>query len=254
MVFVRGVGQAEYVSRMRGVIADRVLLVPVDVGKRSAMAMVANQLGEVVVDPFEFSMDRPGAADLLDRVAAAEELVDAVVVRFGVESAGHYHRTLVETLRVEGVEVVELHPTAVHRARGEMGQLRLKSDLRDLAAMVEVMARGAGRETRWEEISAAIDTMSSRVGNHGSGEDGRRRVGRVALLWKLNELSMRVTTRNLRFDPKNRLSCVNRSDGWGNVRAHCGRRPKRLPATTQASRNSGRSHRAISIRLGRTQL
>jgi transposase len=50
VVFVRGVGQAEYVSRMRGVAADRVLLIPVDVGKRSAMAMVANQLGEVVIE------------------------------------------------------------------------------------------------------------------------------------------------------------------------------------------------------------
>lgn len=148
MVFVRGADQAEYVSRMRGVPADRVLLVPVDVGKRSAMAMVANQLGEVVVDPFEFSMDRPGAVDLLDRVGGVEESADAVVVRFGVESAGHYHRTLVEMLRVEGIEVVELHPTAVNRARGEMGQLSLKSDLRDLAAMVEVMARGGGRESR----------------------------------------------------------------------------------------------------------
>jgi hypothetical protein len=51
VVFVRGVGQAEYVSRMMGVAADRVLLVPVDVGKRPGMAVVANQLGEVVVDP-----------------------------------------------------------------------------------------------------------------------------------------------------------------------------------------------------------
>ena len=161
MVFVRGVGQAEYVARMRGVAADRVLLIPVDVGKRSAMAMVANQLGEVVVDPFEFSMDRPGAVDLLDWVAGAEEAADAVVVRFGVESAGHYHRTLVETLRAEGVEVVELHPTAVHRARGEMGQLRLKSDLRDLAAMVEVMARGAGRESRWEDGPIAVQAVWS---------------------------------------------------------------------------------------------
>jgi transposase len=82
VVFVRGVGQAEYVSRMRGVATDQVLLVPVDVGKRSAMAIVANQLGEVVVDPFVFSMDRPGAVDLLDRVGAAEESADAVVVRF----------------------------------------------------------------------------------------------------------------------------------------------------------------------------
>ena len=51
MVFVRGAEQAEFVSRLRGVSSDRVLLVPVDVGKRSAMSMVANQLGEVIVDP-----------------------------------------------------------------------------------------------------------------------------------------------------------------------------------------------------------
>jgi hypothetical protein len=49
------------------------LLVPVDVGKRSAMSMVADQLGEVIVDPFEFLLDRPGVDLLLDRVADAEE-------------------------------------------------------------------------------------------------------------------------------------------------------------------------------------
>jgi len=145
------------------------------------MSIVANQLGEVVVDPFEFSMDRPGAAELLDRVAAAEEWADAVVVRFGVESAGHSHRTLVETLRVEGMEVVELHPTAVHRARGEIGQLRLKSDLRDLAAMVEVMGRGARRESRWEDGPMAVQAVWSahRRRKVGSGVHSGAVVGPV---------------------------------------------------------------------------
>jgi transposase len=161
VVFVRGVDQAEFVSRLRGVAGDRVLLVPVDVGKRSAMSLVANQLGEVIVDPFEFPLDGVGVDILLDQVADAEEMADAVVVRFGVEAAGHYHRTLTETLRVEGVEVVELHPGAVHKARGEMGQRRLKSDLRDLAAMVELLARGTGRASRWEDGPIAIQAVWS---------------------------------------------------------------------------------------------
>jgi predicted nuclease with RNAse H fold len=68
---------------------------------------------------------------------------------------------LTETLRVEGVEVVELHPGAVHKARGEMGQRRLKSDLRDLAAMVELLARGTGRASRWEDGPIAIQAVWS---------------------------------------------------------------------------------------------
>ena len=67
--------------------------------------------------------------------------------------------------------MVELRPTAVHRARREMGQLCLESDLRDLAAMVEVMARGAGRETRWEDGpnggSGGLVGASGRVGPFG---------------------------------------------------------------------------------------
>ena len=161
VVFVRGADQAEFVSRLRGVSGDRVLLVPVDVGKRSAMSMVANQLGEVIVDPFEFLLDRPGVDQLLDRVADAEETADPVMVRFGVEAAGHYHRTLTTVLQTEQVEVVELHPGAVHKARAEMGQRRLKSDLRDLAAMVELMARGTGRSSRWEDGPIAIQAVWS---------------------------------------------------------------------------------------------
>lgn len=161
VVFVRGTDQAEFVSRLRGVAGDQVLLVPVDVGKRSAMALVGNQLGEVVVDAFEFGLDREGLDVLLRRVAGAEEKAGAVVVRFGIEAAGHYHRSLTETLRGEAAEVVELHPGAVHRTRSEMGQRRLKSDVRDLAAMVELMARGAGRSSRWLDGPMATQAVWS---------------------------------------------------------------------------------------------
>ena len=64
------------------------MLVPVDVGKRSAMSMVANQLGEMLVDPFEFPLDRAGVDVLLDQVAGAEAKADAVTGQDASPSQG----------------------------------------------------------------------------------------------------------------------------------------------------------------------
>jgi transposase len=63
-----------------------------------------------------------------------------------VESAGHYHRSLVARLRAGGYEVVELNPAAVKESRAQQLLARLKSDARDLGAMAELMVRGAGRQ------------------------------------------------------------------------------------------------------------
>lgn len=109
------------------------------------MALVADHHGEVLRAPFEFRLDEPGVCELLAAIASASDEVGAVVCRVGVESAGHYHRTLVARLRSGGVEVVELNPAAVKESRAQQLLRRLKSDERDLGAMAELMIRGAGR-------------------------------------------------------------------------------------------------------------
>jgi transposase len=63
----------------------------------------------------------------------------------GIEAAGHYHRTLVSRLRGESLDVVELNPGAVKEARSQQLLRGLKSDVRDLGAMAELLVRGAGR-------------------------------------------------------------------------------------------------------------
>ena len=80
---------------------------------------------------------------------------DAVVCRVGVESAGHYHRTLVARLRSEGTEVVELNPAAVKQARAQQLLARLKSDERDLGAMAELLVRGGGRRSQVRDEAMA---------------------------------------------------------------------------------------------------
>jgi transposase len=82
----------------------------------------------------------------------------------GVESAGHYHRTLVSRLRAGAVEVVELNPAAVKQARSQQLLRRLKSDERDLGAMAELLIRGAGRlpQVRDEAMAAQAAWVAHR--------------------------------------------------------------------------------------------
>ena len=155
MRYVGGDLQQALMARVRGVDPQRCLVVPVDVGKWSAKALVADHHGEVVVDAFEFALDEPGVSALIAAVGGADASRCAVVCRVGVESAGHYHRTLVARLRAGGLDVVELNPAAVKQARAQQLLRRLKTDERDLGAMAELLIRGAGRPPRVRDEAMA---------------------------------------------------------------------------------------------------
>jgi len=142
--FVGGTAQADYVDRVRGRDPGRCLVVPVDVGKRSAVGLVANHHGEVIADPVEFDLTISGTNRLLEMVGRAERASSAQSIRVGVEAAGHYHQALCSELDRRGIDVVELNPRAVKLARGQVGAMRLKTDVRDCFAMVELLTRGQG--------------------------------------------------------------------------------------------------------------
>jgi transposase len=145
MSHVGGQLQALFMARIRGRDPQQCLVVPIDVGKSTASALVADHYGELVVEPFEFALTESGFGLLATVIARAEAGRQAEVVRVGVESAGHYHRTLVARLRTGGYEVVELNPRTVKESRSQQLLARLKSDARDLGAMAELMVRGSGR-------------------------------------------------------------------------------------------------------------
>jgi hypothetical protein len=64
MTFVNGEVQARFMARIRGVDPQRCLAIPVDVGKATAVALVADHYGEIIVAPFEFALTEAGFADL----------------------------------------------------------------------------------------------------------------------------------------------------------------------------------------------
>jgi transposase len=157
--FIGGELQAEFMQRLRGIDPGRCLVVPIDVGKSMAMSLVADHFGEVIAAPFEFDLTESGVAGLIKVIDEAERSRDAVVVRVGVEAAGHYHRTVVARLRKAGLEVVELNPGAVKQARAQQLLRALKTDARDLGAMAELLTRGAGRPP--EQRDQALSTQAA---------------------------------------------------------------------------------------------
>ena len=107
MTFVNGELQAQFMARIRGLDPQRCLVIPVDVGKAIAVALVADHYGEIVVAPFQFALTETGFVVLSAAMSRAQHERDALVFRVGVETAGHCHRTLYARLRAAGLEVVE---------------------------------------------------------------------------------------------------------------------------------------------------
>jgi transposase len=127
------------------------LAAPIDVGKRSAAALICDFWGEIVTAPFEFDLNQSGFTKLRAELARAEASRDVALIRVGVEQAGHYHDTLVARLQSEGLDVVVLSPSQVKDNRSQNLLRSVKTDTRDLAAIAELMIRGLGRRPELED-------------------------------------------------------------------------------------------------------
>ena len=80
----------------------RVLLVGVDVAKASWFVHGCDLHGSVVIDGTKVPADRAGLGQLSGLLDQARVRVDAQLVVFGVEAAGHYHQTLAAHLADRG--------------------------------------------------------------------------------------------------------------------------------------------------------
>lgn len=146
MVHVHGRDVAARVAGAGRIPATERLLVPVDVGKHEAMALVADATGERHVAPFTFTLDRPGLGELVSRVERVTADLHGGQVEVGVESAGHYHRPVTASgLLPDSWTLVELNPGHVTEQRRVLGKRGVKTDQIDLAAMFDLLVVGRGR-------------------------------------------------------------------------------------------------------------
>jgi transposase len=152
--------QAEPIRQASGLC--ELIAVPVDVGKSSAMALVADFTGQRLAKPFAFALDRNGLIDLVLKVEGALEGRPVRLVRVGVEAAGHYHRPLTRTGALPSSwEVVELNPAHVTAQRRVNGQRGIKTDQIDLTAIFDLIVAGRGYQTG--QVSEAMVELSAWV-------------------------------------------------------------------------------------------
>jgi integrase len=134
--FVGGPEQAEFMARVRGVEPGQVLLVPVDVGKSEAMAMVTDLRGEIVTPPFKFALTVSGVAALRARTSAAVEERAAVFCRVGA---------------VRLAEVSPMHLRSLQTELLRDGRVDGKGGLapRSVAACRRVLSQALKDAVRW---------------------------------------------------------------------------------------------------------
>jgi transposase len=175
--FVGGDGQEQYVGKTRGLDPGRCLVAGIDVGKYEALCLIADHRGEIVGEAVPFALTEPGVQLVEQHLQAAATERGALSLRIGVETAGHYHRLIVSRLAAAH-DVVELNPAHVKAVRSQQGQRRLKTDLRDAAAIVELVMSGRGRPPQQRQAALVEQSVWAAL--------RRRRVhARVALINQL---------------------------------------------------------------------
>jgi transposase len=128
---------------VHGGVVPPLVAVAVDVGKRSAALSVTDAARCRLLGPVEFTMTASGLREVTAK--AAQVMPAGVVVRVGVEAAGHYHLPLaVPSAWPAGWQVVELNPAHVSEQRRVAGRRRVKTDAIDLEAITELLLAGRG--------------------------------------------------------------------------------------------------------------
>jgi transposase len=140
MVHVHGAQVQQLVAQTRGVPPERLVAVPVDVGKLTAAALVCDFTGELLERQFEFAISRVGVAELMRRVQRVGRAGRWSWSGVGIEAAGHYHRPLTAAgVLPADWQLVELNPAQVTAQRRSNGRRGVKTDALDLAAICDLL-------------------------------------------------------------------------------------------------------------------
>lgn len=119
------------------------VVVAVDVGKNQVALSVTDDQRHRLLGPVDFAMTRTGLSATIARIQSV--LPAGVVVKVGIEAAGHYHQPLMMPASwPAGWELLELNPGHVTEQRRVQGRRRVKTDAVDLEAITELVLAGQG--------------------------------------------------------------------------------------------------------------
>lgn len=121
-------------ERVKRVGPEHFAIIPVDSGKPEARTRVADFYGNVLLEPFSFSISRAGldyACCLIRETLRKHQMTDWVCP---IETTGRYHRPVKQTFQKQDWETREVHPftSSLIRRSADLGT---KTDDVDLAAI-----------------------------------------------------------------------------------------------------------------------
>jgi len=139
-----------FTDEIRNLDLEKVLVVPIDGGKNSHKALVANYFGDILHDPFEFTNSVAGVKMFDNILESISSSIKAQKVIIGLESTGHYYENLYRRLIDLRYDVALVNTTSVYSQRS--GQLNwCKTDEIDLGAIGQVLIDNQATETRLPE-------------------------------------------------------------------------------------------------------
>jgi len=141
---IRGERGQAFADLLRGVSAEHLLCVSIDVSKYFHVAMVHNGLGEVVLRPFDVDIYQSGFERLLQAIEQAKVKTQAQVVLVGMEPTSHYFENLARHLVSRNQSVKLINSFSVKQNREQQLMQREKSDQIDVAAIGDLLRRGEG--------------------------------------------------------------------------------------------------------------
>ncbi len=125
-------------------VTSSTVVVAVDVGKATFAISVTDACRCRLFGPADFAMTASGLAAARGCVRAVLP-VGEVVVKVGIEAAGHYHRPLLApSAWPAGWPVLQVNPAHVAEQRRVQGRRRVKTDAIDLDAITELVLAGRG--------------------------------------------------------------------------------------------------------------
>lgn len=136
-------GQA-FADQVRGIPAEQILCVSLDISKYFHVVMIHNGLGEIVTPTFEIDIFQRGFEKLCQAIEQAQLRTQAQVILLGMEPTSHYFENLARHLLAKNLPVKLVNSFAVKENRNQQLMLRQKTDQIDVAAIGDLLRRGEG--------------------------------------------------------------------------------------------------------------
>lgn len=137
----------KFTDEIRNLNLEKILVVPIDAGKNSHKALLANYFGDILYDPFEFTNSITGLNMLDSIIQNVSASINAQKVILGIEATGHYYENLYRYLVNRKYDVAIVNPSSTYSQR--TGQLNwCKTDEIDLCAIGQTLIDNQATETK----------------------------------------------------------------------------------------------------------